>query len=236
MKKSDKKNLTNKVLKQLYSFYDTNGFKVVKGRAIFKRDDQLVFLGASSTHIDSLTIRPRFRIENKIIGDVLTAIFPGQIGTKITLAREQSVEMLRELDVEDFASNYIITHNDGSKSYYYNIEKNTVLKPIVADHINFMEKVGLPFFDRLNSIEGISDYINCKLLDGDREYFRLNNQQEALKKFFDKREVLSGVVSAYLTNNSEIEELLERYEILFEGNNYILDDVMKINNYFTREA
>lgn len=236
MNKSDKKNLTNKVLNKLESFYNTNGFSIVEGRAIYKRDDQFVFWGASSTHIDSLTFRPRFRIENKKIGNILTTLFPDQIGVNITLTREQSCEMLRELNIEDFISDYIITHDDGSKSYYYSIEKNMLLDPIVADHINFMDRVGLPFLDRLNSLKGINDYINCKLLNRDREYFMLEDHQEGLKKFFDKREVLSGVVSAYLTNNPEIDELLERYQILFEGNNYILKDVEKIREYFTPKA
>lgn len=236
MNKSNKNILTGKLLDQLSSFYNSNGFKVVKGRAIYKRDDQLVFWGASSTHIDSLTFRPRLRVENKKIGDVLTSIFPNRVGVSITLTREQSCEMLREFNIDDFVSNYIITHDDGSKSYYYNLEKNTPLEPVVADHINFMNIIGLPFFNMLNSIEGINDYINCKLLDGDREYFMLKDQQVHLKKFLDKREVLSGVTSAYLVDNPEIDELLYRYRILFEGNDYILDDVKKIEEYFTQEA
>jgi len=69
---------------------------------------------------------------------------------------------------------------------------------------------------------------------GDNDYFKSKNQQASLKKFFDKREVLSGVTSAYLTNSPKKNVLLERYRILFEGNDYILSDVQKIEDHFTK--
>ena len=102
--------------------------------------------------------------------------------------------------------------------------------------MNFMEKVGFPFFDKLASLIGINDFINCRLMAGGRDHFKSEGQQVELKKFFDKREVLSGVVSAYLTNNPQIDEILERYRILFDGNNYIVEDVEKIAKYFAQEV
>lgn len=115
---------------------------------------------------------------------------------------------------------------------FYKVESRANFKNIVTDHMIFMEKVGFNFFKSLNTLQGVNDFINCRILNGGGDFFGSEDQQVVLKKFFDKREVLSGLISAYLTKNPEIDELLCRYRRLFEGNNYILDDVHKIEDYF----
>ncbi|MBK8503103.1 MAG: hypothetical protein IPL46_13345 [Saprospiraceae bacterium] len=232
MIKSEVIELRNKVLEKLEPFYKEHGFKLVRKLANFKNMDSVVMWGESSIHIDSLTFRPRFKVENRKIGSVLAAIFPNVIGISITIVRSQSIDLIKEVSTENFESDFLITQSDGSKSYYYSVEMDSNLDPIIQDHVNFMIDFGFPFLDKLSSLKGINDYINCRVISGDRDYFGSEGRQFELKKYFDKREVLSGVVSAYLTKNPEIDERLERYRILFEGNDYILDDVEKIVQYF----
>lgn len=232
MNKSDKKELTNRLLTRLDDFYLNRGFKRLKKITGYERAEIFILWGASSTHIDSLTFRPWFKVENKKISDILSVLFPNQVGVNITLTREQSVEMIRELNVNDFNSSFIVVHPDSSNSYFYSIEKDTQLDPIVNDHINFMNKVGLPFFEKVKTLEDIDTYLNGRILKINKELFESEYNQIELKKYYGKREILSGLVSAFLVHNKDIQELIERYNFLFAGNHYILNDVDKIVQYF----
>jgi hypothetical protein len=156
---------------------------------------------------------------------VLNNLFPQ--AKNLTIYKVQGSELAQEIGLfEDYKE----------EEMFYKVESNDDFENIVTDHMMFMEKVGFNFFKNFNTLQGVNDFINCRVLNGDREFFESEDQKIALKKFFDKREVLSGVISAYLISNPEMDELLNRYRILFEGNDYILDDVKKIEDYFTQEA
>jgi hypothetical protein len=230
MNKSDKLQLINKILDKLYPFYFNNGFTHTKGVTGYQRNEFDVMWGASSTYIDSLTFRPWFRLQNKLCSDVLKQLFPTVIGIELTLTRSQSLDLTEEMNLENYKSKFI-----NSSSYYYSIEKDTPLEPIVEDHINFMNKVGLPFFEKVNSLEGINEFLNARILKGDMDYFCSAKRNRELKPFFAQREVLSGITSAYLINNPKIEELLNRYRLFFEGNNYVLEPMEKVVEYFSKK-
>ena len=237
MNKSQKLALTEKVINTLAPLYAKEGFRLEKKKNNFIKGDFKVLWGVSSTHIDSVIFRPQLRVENGIIKKILKEVFPHSVG-HITTARSQSTKLLDEIGVDDFSSNFITKHDDGSISYYYDIENDANLEPIVEDHFCFMNKAGFQLFNNMSTMEGINDYINSRVLTGTRENFLSEDRQSELKIFFDKREVLSGVISAYMIKNPKIDQLLERYRILFEGNDYILEDIAKVEEYFknTREV
>jgi hypothetical protein len=238
MNKADKKELTNAIVSKLEKHYNDNGFKWMKtGATRFEKNDQFVFWGAGQEFSTSLVFRPWFRVVNEEILTIIQEIFPSYIGAPLasmTIVRVQSPELIEEMNFEDYASNYIHKSAHGV-SYFYSVEKDTPLEPIVEDHINFMNKVGLPFFEKVDSLEGINDFLNGRILKGDMDYFQSEERVKELQPFFSQREVLSGVTCAYLIKNLKIEELLNRYRIFFEGNNYVLEPMEKVVEYFNKK-
>ena len=105
--------------------------------------------------------------------------------------------MLIELGIVGYQSNYIEKYESGFL-YAYHIDEETLLDPIINDHINYMKNVALPFFEKLETISGIDSFLNDRILLGDETFFQEKERQNLLKKYFEKREVLSGIVSAYL--------------------------------------
>ncbi|MCO5277387.1 MAG: hypothetical protein M9911_05310 [Saprospiraceae bacterium] len=231
MNKHKKADLLKVIIEKLEPFYKLYNFKFQEKRVYFYKDEWLCFWGPASEHIDSLTFRPWFRLTNKKIKTILQLLFPDEIGGEITIVRHQSPEMLIELGIVGYQSNYIEKYESGCL-YAYHIDEETLLDPIINDHINYMKNVALPFFEKLETISGIDSFLNDRILLGDETFFQEKERQNLLKKYFEKREVLSGIVSAYLVSNPHLEELIHRYHLLWEGNRFILDDFEKVLNYF----
>jgi len=203
--------------------YLNHSFKLIRSKGLFQRAEFAVHWGGPVVYSDSLNFQPRLSVNNKIIFDVLSIIFPH--AKNLTIFKVQGCELAKEMGVPN---------EEKDEEVFYKVENSEDFKSVVDDHMGYMEKVGFKFFDKLASLEGVNDFINRRILEGDNDYFKSKNQQASLKKFFDKREVLSGVTSAYLTNSPKKNVLLERYRILFEGNDYILSDVQKIEDHFTK--
>ncbi|MFZ1788721.1 MAG: hypothetical protein WAT92_10440 [Saprospiraceae bacterium] len=235
MNKSDKLELTSNLLAKLDPYYSSKGFTRTKKITGYQKEESQVLWGPLSIHIDSLTFRPWFKFENKDCSNVFKLLFPNEIGVNTTLIRSQSLELCEELNVNNFKSEYMIENPHGI-SYYYSIEKSTILDPIIDDHINYMNMIGLVLFEKVNSLQGVNHFLNNSILSIDRDSFYSKAHMETFKKFIDKRDVLNGIVSAYLIKDPDLEEILERYKLLFNGNNYILNDVMKIEEYFINKV
>lgn len=234
MDKKDKQNLTNLLVSKLDEFYLINGFeRKIKGASRFENKELTVFWGATAEYSTSLVFRPWFRVINEKLSEILKKLFPNQIGIEFTIVRVQSPELIEELEIENYISNYIHKSAHGV-SYYYSIEKDTPLDPIVEDHINFMTNVGMPFLKKVNTLDGINEYINGRFLKGDLDYFGSEERKKELQPYFSQREVLSGITSAYLINNSDIDKLLNRYRIFFKGNNYVLEPMEKVVKYLEK--
>ena len=114
----------------------------------------------------------------------------------------------------------------------YKVESEPNISSIVEHHTAYMVKVGFIFFDNMSSIEGINGFINGRVLEGSELDFINHAKTPYIKDFFNKREILSGTIAAYLVSEPEIEKLLNRYRKLFEGNGYILNDLEKVVAYF----
>lgn len=237
------KKIVERYLKYFEPFYINTDFTRSKKLSSFYKNGFEVILGPSATHPGSITLRPRFRVTNFEIQNILEKVFPAEIGL-CTFYRIQDMDFAFECGVQDeniihsqfnlFATGSLFTGGNGG-SYYYSIDEYTDLAPILEDHRYFMEKVTFPLFDKLSSLEGIDSFFNDRILTGDMEYFMSEKRQMFLNKVHQKREVLSGLIAAKLTNNLNISHLLFRYKSMWEGNNYILDDVDKLMLYFDEE-
>jgi hypothetical protein len=235
MIKIDKQNIINSICEKIEHFYKDNGFTLIqKGATRFERNDLIVTWSPFSEYIDSIVFMPNFIVKNVNVLKIIKLIFPEVIGIELTIVRVQSLELTEEMAFEDYESKFIYKDINGSV-YSYRIEKDTPLEQIVEDHINFMTKVGLPFFEKVDSLEGINDFLNGRILKGDMDYFCSEERVKELQPFFSQREVLSGVTCAYLIKNPKIEELLNRYQIFFEGNNYVLEPMEKVVEYFNQK-
>jgi hypothetical protein len=225
MNSKRKKELIQGLLKNLNERYSSYSFKLQKTKGSFQKGEFTVHWNNIVVYFNSLHFQPSLSVNNKDVLRVLNNLFPQ--AKNLTIYKVQGSELAQEIGLfEDYKE----------EEMFYKVESNDDFENIVTDHMMFMEKVGFNFFKNFNTLQGVNDFINCRVLNGDREFFESEDQKIALKKFFDKREVLSGVISAYLISNPEMDELLNRYRILFEGNDYILDDVKKIEDYFTQEA
>jgi hypothetical protein len=234
MDKASKKDLVNKLILKLEGYYLKYGFAYIKnGATRFEKNDLITFWGPSAENIDSLRFMPSFSVQIKQINSIIDKLFPDSRHT--TIYRVQSLELCEELGIKDYDSKYIYRDINGSV-YSYRVEKETNLDPIVADHINFMNKVGFPFFAKVDTLEGINDFLNNRILQGDLAYFQSEERIKELKLDFAQREVLSGVTTAYLLDSPHIEELLHRYRIFFAGNNYVLEPMEKVVDYFNNKS
>lgn len=223
MNSKDKKELKQGLYNSLYECYSDYSFKLLKAKGLFQKGAFTVHWSAPTIYSDCLYFQPKFSVNNKDVFRVLNNLFPQ--AKNLTIYKVQGLGLAQEMGHSE---------ENMEEEIFYKVEGFDDFKNIVNDHMMFMKKVGLNFFNRLSTLQGINDFINCRVLNGEIDFFVSENQQIALKKFFDKREVLSGVVSAYLIQNPRLAELLERYRILFEGNNYILDDVKEIEEYFNQ--
>ncbi|NQY08294.1 MAG: hypothetical protein HRT71_02095 [Flavobacteriales bacterium] len=235
MDKKQSQEIKRNVIDAISSFYIDNSFKLKKATSEFKKNGFSIFWGESSKGVDSIVFRPQIMLENKEISDVLSSVFPNSV-VNDTIIRVQGLSFAEEFGFSNFESSFVNDHGADGKSYYYRVEIDTDIEPIVSDHIRFMELIGLPFIEKISSLEGVHEYINERLLSVDDASLKTEEKQQELKRFFSKTEVLSSVVTSYILKGRDTNLLLERIKFLFEGNDYVLDDVQKVEEYFANPS
>ncbi|HLO56846.1 MAG TPA: hypothetical protein VK169_21295 [Saprospiraceae bacterium] len=236
-----KKVILERYLKYFEPYYLSKGYARSKKVSSFFNDGCDVFLGPDAIHPGSISLRPKFKVTNIDIQNILEKVFPTEIGL-CTYYRVQGMEFAFECDIYDDKITYSSFNNimpEYTKpdilsigNYYYSIEEDTDLSPILEDHKYFMEKVTFPLFDKMSTTEGIDSYLNDRIMEGDMDYFMSENRQLILKKINQRREILSGIIAAKLVNNPYFDSLLLRIKTMWQGNNYILDDVDKLIFHF----
>ncbi|MDH5381554.1 MAG: hypothetical protein OEW75_11910 [Cyclobacteriaceae bacterium] len=221
MNSKEQKELRTKVHEALLPFYKSHGYKLNKGNGVFEKNGFRISWGISSKYIDCIYFNPKLSVLIKNIEDVLERIFFNE-SFGLTLVQITGCRLAQEFGVNEY--DYLGDNEDGvDHGTTYKVDQETDLIKLVTDHVNYMEKVGLPFFEKVNSIEGVYGYLSGLLF---------NNKK--VKKVIGKREILSCVTAGYMLNAPNIEKLLERIAELYEGNLYILDDVQKVKEYFEK--
>jgi len=223
--------LQNNLYEELILFYSQYGFDFNKKFAVFVRDDFKILWGQSSSYKTRLHFIPGFSVNNKAIYKILTSMFPDRKNSTFYIV--QCRDLAREFNCEEY--DYYGSESGIDLGVNYQLDESTNIKNLVNDHIAYMNKVGFPFFEKMSTLSGISEFINDRMTDVDIEKFDSPEYQKELDRFFDRREVLSGVISAHLSNHKDIEKLLNRYRRKYDGNNYILGDLEKVVAYLNKD-
>ncbi|GCC50454.1 hypothetical protein SanaruYs_06690 [Chryseotalea sanaruensis] len=223
MNSTEQKRLRAKVHEALLFFYESKGFKLSKTNGVFKKDGFEVEWGVSAKNIDYIYFNPSLCVVEDIVQNTLQLVFEEK-KFGLTICRLAGCRLAQEFGVHEY--DYLGDNEDDvDNGTTYKVDQESDLSKLVADHVNYMEKVGLPFFEKVNSLQGIYKYLS--------DLFFKN---EKVKKIIGKREVLSCVAASYLLNDSDIEKLLRRLEELYAGNTYLLDDMQKIKQYFENKG
>lgn len=226
MNSAEQNLLRAKVHDALNLYYKPLGFELKKSTGVFERNGMEVSWGVSKKNIDAIYFSPRLNVWNKSITKCFEAIF--QMGDLVT-SRLTSSRLANDFGNHDY--DYLIEEGI-DQGIGYKVESESDIKSIFEHHTAYMEKIGFVFFDKMSTLERINNFINSRILEGSELNFINNAQTPYIKDFFNKREVLSGTIAAYLVSEPEIEKLLNRYRIMFEGNDYVLNDLEKVVDYF----
>jgi hypothetical protein len=224
MNSSEQKALRAKVHDSLIPFYDSKSFELNKINGVFNKNGCEVAWGVKAKNVDSIYFNPTLSVTSEDIKNVLEYIFGPEVDD-ITLSRLAGCRLAQEFGIHEYDYLGDNEHNIDHGTTY-RVDETTDLDKLVADHVNYMEKVGLPFFEKVSTLEGIHDFINDRILQATDDQF------EDIRRVYGKRDVLSGVTASYLLNKIKTESLIEKYYHLFEGSTYIFDDVQKIKEYF----
>ncbi len=230
MNKQLKEKISNNFLETLsVEFYSKLGWKLNLKNGCFTKGEYKVFCGETAEYFNNLVFRPYLSVKHKIIADILNQIFPDS-PTYNHVGRGQSQELAQMVGVE-WQSAYLHEQDN----YHYSIYEGTDITPIVADHWQYMEKVGFPFFDNFSSLERIDAFFNDRLLGKSFEEFQENlNEPIGEKKWLDFYNVTGanyGLVSAFLIKNKNIKEIIKRYTLLY-SKYPVLEDFEKLIIHF----
>lgn len=228
MDSKKKKELRNKIHQSLLPFYTSNNYKLVKKFGVFKKNEFEVSWGVKAEYPQEIVFRPGLRVSNDQIKKILSDAIHSENISLVT-SRAAGAFLAQEFNVHDY--DYLIAENGIDQGCTYVISEETDLSEVVSDHVNYMEKVGFPFFEKLVSIEGIDQYYNSRLLELGLEGLENESLLQELNKTYTKQEALSGVVAAYLVRRPKFDELVDRVKIYFKDNEYVLNDLHNLVSY-----
>ena len=231
MDSKKKKALRNKVHQSLLPFYTSNNYELDKKFGVFKKNGFEISWGVKAEYPQELVFRPGLRVSNDQIKKILTDAVHSE-NLSVVTSRVSGAFLAQEFNVNDY--DHLIAENGIDHGCTYVISEETKLSEVVNDHRNYMEKVGFPFFEKLESLEGIDHYYNSRLLELELGDLKNESIQKELNKIYTKQEALSGVVAAYLISKSKFDELVDRVKIYFKNNDFVLNDLHELITYLNQ--
>ena len=227
MNKKEKQELYLKLNHFLKSFYEQNGFKYIISPFSYEKNGAFVFWGAAADYVETSQFQPWFRIENNEINKIFKTVFPNRIAYHTSSRTQNTIEFAHEFGIQDFDNRPYNHCMYGVCTYFYDIGLNTDLEPIIKDHIEFMEKVTFPYFDKLSTVKGISDYFNDRLLKlSDKEL-----KNTGVMRSFQKEEILSSIIASYLEKEERLNKVIETYKKLYSISEFYLNDINLLDNW-----
>lgn len=199
-------------------YYIRDKFQFEKPILRYGNSDFQIRLGQTSEYHNDIHFQIKLFIINSNIIVIKKEIFP--LDAPIVIYKLQ--ENIKDVD-------YFGYQQSVSGWSLYGVED---CKRMYDDHVQFMEQVGHAFLNRYSSLEGIHQFLNLKYLnefdpDGDIDHYR------KIKSFFGEREILSGLIAAYLINFEDIERLIYQYKLLYKHKN--MDEKLdKVVDYFKK--
>lgn len=231
MNKKEKQELYLKLHHLLKSFYEKEDFNYKKSPFSYEKMGAFVFWGASADYTETLKFQPLFRIVNNKINKIFKIVFPNRIAYFSSSRTQNTKEFAHEFGVHDFDNRPYNHCMYGVCSYFYDIGLDTNLEPIIKDHIEFMEKVTFPYFDKLSTVKGISDYFNDRLL----KLSDKNLKDTGVMRSFQKEEVLSSIIASYLEKEERLNKVIETYTKLYSISEFYLSDINLLDKWIKNQ-
>lgn len=214
------KELKNEIydrLEDLFSmYYKRDKFQFEKPILRFSNSGFSIQLSQKSEYHDNINFQIPIIVMNNKISQIKELI---EVSPIVFMKLQEKVEKLDDFAYQAFYMAWTL----------YGVED---CKRMYDDHVQFMEQVGHAFLNRYSSLEGIHQFLNLKYLnefdpDGDIDHYR------KIKSFFGEREILSGLIAAYLINFEDIERLIYQYKLLYKHKN--MDEKLdKVVDYFKK--
>lgn len=209
----------------IMEFYSKLGWRLNKENGCFIKDEFEVFCGVSAEYSNHLVFRPYLSVKHKVIAEILNQIFPDS-PIYNHVGRGQSQELAQMVGVE-WQSAYLHEQDN----YHYSIYEDTDISPIVADHWQYMEKIGFPFFDNFSSLERIDSFFNDRIIENRLEDFKKIVEKPIEEKkwldFYNVTGAYYGIVSAFLIKNKNIKDIINHYLLLY-SKYPVLEDFEKL--------
>ena len=200
MKKILKKEIVNKLGELFKEYYPPDRYERDPALLRFSNKETKITIGLEY----ELPYELRFKISlvklNPSISRIKEIIFP-EIPTGFVLLKlQEAVD-----NIEEFG--YL------KKVRYWDITGVNDCDRIYTDHVNFMNNIGNEFLNRYSTLEGIHNNLNIKFINefdpnGDMAHYQKG------KSFFGDREMLSGLIAAYLVDYDDIDNLIHLYKKL----------------------
>jgi len=219
MNTKEQNDLRQKVHKTLIPYYTSKGFTLDKSNGVFNKNGLEVEWGVSSKNVDYLYFNPILTVMNEDIRNSLQNILERK-KFGIAIRRIAGHKLAQEFEIHEY--DYLgndKNHIDHGCTYKVDFESD--LSELVKDHLNYMEKVGFPFFNKVESTQGVYEYLSGLFF----------NQADIIK-ILGKREALSCLISGYIINAKNIKETIRCLENTYRESPFVWNDLEKIINHF----
>ena len=223
------KDLKGQLFKLLSEYYNAIGLIPDLKHSTFDDESRSVYWYPFQKYSDSISYQPKITLRFPKVQQIQESIFTNQ--SNFTIQRPTGRRIVEELGLVNhgyiFQSKYLIE----DRSHLYILKNGVDSEDIFQDHKLFMEEIGLCLFRDLDSLSKIDDFINKMILSKPLNLFS-TEEISSLRRKSLKQEVIAGIISSYLLDNLRGEDLLSRYEKIYEGNNFVLKDFAKLKAYF----
>lgn len=219
MKKEQKKIILDEISTRFIPFYDNLGFEFDRKLLKFRKDEQIVMLEPEAEYEARIIFAISLSTQNDKIKLIKDKIFP-EIPTSLTTYKLQE----NTLDITQF----------GYQQYYkgWSISNSNDIIAMLEDHKLFMANCGFQFLTSFSKLDGIHENLNLRILN---EHEELKNTMDSkLRSYIGDREILSGLITAFLINFDRIEKLVGCYKKLYQSENIDLL-IDRVVNYFKNQ-
>lgn len=218
------------LFKILADYYQNLGFKLNKNKSIFFDNHRQVYWYPYNKSTQRIIYQVRLTLRFPAIQEIQDELFPEK--SNFTVNRVAGKSLSQELDVNgnyEFNDKFLIENR--SFLYVINKEINTDSREIAADHIKYMDTIGLKLFEKLNSLNSIDTFINKTVLSKPIQDFS-KDEINSIKKKSLSQEIIAGLIAANLLDKNRAKQLMEAYLIIYQENAKLINDLEKTMNYF----
>lgn len=219
--------ILNTLINQLEVEYSNHGYIKDSKISKFKNDSFEVFWGKTRKYPDVLYITPTLSIVNKQIVETMNGLFPQS--KNLNCLRIQGADLAVEMGNFEYEELRDSKHKmDIGK--IYKVEKSSNPQVIIKDHFRYMEDVGFNFFAKMETLDGMDEFLNNRILSVEdseiQEYSKSIN--------IDEREIVSGLIIAKELSEDHYRILLAKLLKIYENNEYMKGKVDTVNEYYKK--